>query len=161
MKKSALVVIFITVIVLGGFFFWQNKPKGKSANSPQVEATPTTVISKTEPTKTTIAATSSPAKTVKTAVTSAPTATPTPTQAVNNANSGVFTMEEVAKHNTKDDCYLVIKNNVYSVSSFISEHPGGPGKIISNCGQEVTGIFADIHSNAAWDLLKNYKIGQL
>lgn len=70
-------------------------------------------------------------------------------------------MTEVATHNTKDSCYLVIQNKVYDVSSFISKHPGGQQKIISNCGKEVSGLFASIHSNAAWDLLKNYQIGEI
>lgn len=76
-------------------------------------------------------------------------------------NTGGLTLEEVAKHSTKEDCYLVINNKVYSVSSFIDSHPGGAKKIISNCGREVSGIFASIHSNKAWDLLKNYYLADL
>jgi len=77
-----------------------------------------------------------------------------------NQNS-TFTMNEVSSHNSKDDCYLVIRDNVYDVSSFIDSHPGGAEKIIEKCGQEVTGIFAQIHSNRAWDLLVDYKIGTI
>jgi cytochrome b involved in lipid metabolism len=77
------------------------------------------------------------------------------------SNSTKMTMNEVAKHNKKNDCYLAIENKVYNVSSYVSSHPGGQGKIISVCGQEVTGVFASIHSNFAWDLLKNYQIGQI
>ncbi|MFH1668034.1 MAG: cytochrome b5-like heme/steroid binding domain-containing protein [Candidatus Komeilibacteria bacterium] len=68
---------------------------------------------------------------------------------------------EIARHNTTKDCYLMINNNVYDVSLYINMHPGGKKIITTNCGREVTGIFARIHSNRAWDLLKNYKIGQL
>lgn len=70
-----------------------------------------------------------------------------------------LTLLSVAKHNTKNNCYLVINNNVYDVSSYISYHPGGSRVIVSNCGKEVTGLFARIHSNRAWDLLAKYKIG--
>jgi cytochrome b involved in lipid metabolism len=73
--------------------------------------------------------------------------------------SKVFTVSEVAKHSTKNDCYLIINKKVYNVSSFIDSHPGGAQRIISNCGTEVTGIFAAIHSNFAWDLLVKYYIG--
>ena len=72
-----------------------------------------------------------------------------------------FTINEVSKHNLKKDCYLVINNNVYDVSSYIGYHPAGSRTIISRCGKEVTGIFARIHSNRAWDLLKKYKIGTI
>ena len=81
----------------------------------------------------------------------------------NSASSGPdsLTLNEVAKHNSKQDCYLIINNNAYDVSSYVSYHPGGSRIIASRCGKEVTGIFASIHSNRAWDLLKKYKIGTI
>lgn len=33
----------------------------------------------------------------------------------------LFTFEEVAKHNTRDDLYMVIDNKVYDVTPFIDE----------------------------------------
>ena len=68
-----------------------------------------------------------------------------------------FTLNEASKHNKKKDCYLIINNNVYDVSLY-KHHPGGSRSITSRCGKEVTSIFAKIHSNKAWDLLKKYKI---
>ncbi len=73
--------------------------------------------------------------------------------------SNKFTLDEISNHNLPTDCYLVINNNVYDVSSYIVYHPGGSKVITSRCGQEVSGIFAKIHSNRAWDLLKRFKIG--
>jgi len=77
----------------------------------------------------------------------------------NNKKIKTFTVDEVSKHHTRNDCYLIINKKVYDVSSYINYHPGGTNSIISNCGKEVTGIFARIHSNSAWDLLKKYKVG--
>lgn len=74
---------------------------------------------------------------------------------------GTFTTSEVAMHNSATDCYLIVNNNVYDVSSYINMHPGGRRAITSRCGKEVTGIFASIHSNRAWDLLKNFKVGSV
>eukprot|EP00894_Picocystis_sp_ML_P000578 jgi/Pico_ML_1/51095/g2182.t2 len=34
-------------------------------------------------------------------------------------------MEEVQKHNTEDDCWLVIGEKVYDVTAYLPEHPGG------------------------------------
>ncbi|MEK7202056.1 MAG: cytochrome b5 domain-containing protein [Patescibacteria group bacterium] len=80
------------------------------------------------------------------------TTSPTPTG---------LTAAEVAKHSTPSDCYLIINSKVYNVSTYIGLHPGGVRNITSKCGSEVTGIFAAIHSNFAWDLLKKYYIGDV
>lgn len=81
-----------------------------------------------------------------------------PTQATTVPKSS-FSMAEVSQHNSTKDCYLVIQNTVYDVSSYLGSHPGGRGVIQSRCGTEVTGIFAQIHSNRAWNLLGRYKVG--
>lgn len=79
---------------------------------------------------------------------------PVPTQTT-------FTLTEVATHSAEKDCYLAIKDKVYDVSDYIGSHPGGRKNITSRCGEEVTGVFASIHSNFAWDLLGKYYIGTL
>lgn len=80
-----------------------------------------------------------------------------------DTNNSVTTisMSEAQQHNSITDCYLIIKNSVYDVTSFIDQHPGGKNKIIENCGSEVTGVFTKIHSNFAWDLLGKYKVADL
>ena len=74
---------------------------------------------------------------------------------------GTMSPYEISKHNKRNDCYLVINNKVYDVTSYIDYHPGGAETIVSRCGMEVTGLFASIHSNRAWDLLKKFKVGTL
>lgn len=32
---------------------------------------------------------------------------------------------EVRKHNTADNCWIVLHQKVYDVSTFLDEHPGG------------------------------------
>lgn len=78
-----------------------------------------------------------------------------------NSMPDSFTMNEVSKHNSSSSCFLIINNKVYDVSSYLIYHPAGSKTITSRCGKEVTGIFARIHSNRAWDLLKKYKIGTI
>lgn len=34
-----------------------------------------------------------------------------------------FTMQDVAKHNTKNDLYLVVHEKVYDCTRFLDEHP--------------------------------------
>lgn len=78
-----------------------------------------------------------------------------------NIKTITLTKEEVAKHNNRNDCYLIIKNQVYSVASFIDAHPGGVNKLVNECGKEASAIFAKIHSNFAWNLLTDYYIGKI
>ena len=77
-----------------------------------------------------------------------------------------ITIEEVAEHNTKSDCWLVIEGNVYDVTKFIPEHPGGD-RILQGCGKDATDHFTGkstlgrVHSAVARATLKKYIIGEL
>jgi cytochrome b involved in lipid metabolism len=94
---------------------------------------------------------------------------------VNDANnipaSGIdvevtLDMKEIAKHNTTGDCWLLINNKIYNVSSYLSAHPGGASTISPYCGKEASSAFATKdknkpHSTSANNLLSNYYIGDL
>lgn len=43
----------------------------------------------------------------------------------------VFTIDEVALHNKNDDCWTVIDGDVYDVSHFVRQHPGGNSSIMA------------------------------
>jgi len=49
-----------------------------------------------------------------------------------------FTMEEVAKHNTKEDLWVVVKGVVMDVSDWLDEHPGGPQALMNFMGRDAT-----------------------
>ena len=46
-----------------------------------------------------------------------------------------LTGAEVAKHNSKDSCWVIIHGKAYDVTEFLPEHPGGPKIILKyvNC----------------------------
>lgn len=44
-----------------------------------------------------------------------------------------FSLEEVAKHNQKNDCWLVLEGKVYNVTEFVGIHPGQDA-ILEGCG---------------------------
>lgn len=40
--------------------------------------------------------------------------------------------DEVKKHKSTDDCWVILHSKVYDVTSFVKEHPGGAGGMCSN-----------------------------
>lgn len=77
-----------------------------------------------------------------------------------------YTSSEVAKHNTRNDCWMIIINKVYNVTDYLSFHPGGVGAMLPYCGAEATRAFdtkdqGQPHSNQANSLLNNYFVGDL
>ncbi|CAN3359575.1 L-lactate dehydrogenase (cytochrome) [Diutina catenulata] len=55
------------------------------------------------------------------------------------------TYDEVAKHNSKSDCWVIIHGKAYDVTDFLSEHPGGSAIILKYAGQDATKAFDPVH----------------
>ncbi|CDO69334.1 hypothetical protein BN946_scf184746.g15 [Trametes cinnabarina] len=67
-------------------------------------------------------------------------------------NLKTYSLEEIAKHNTKDDAWLILDNKVYDVTSVLSWHPGGANAILAYAGKatvDVTNEYRGIHDNYA------------
>merc|ERR1719428_2186693 len=62
-----------------------------------------------------------------------------------SGGGGGYTMEEVAKHTTKGDCWVVVAGQVLDVTKFLSEHPGGELAILTFGGKDATEEFNMIH----------------
>lgn len=77
-----------------------------------------------------------------------------------------FSMEEIAKHDNAQSCWLLIDNKVYDVTQFIPNHPGG-AEILKGCGKDATELFNTKagrgipHSGSAHQEMKDYYIGDL
>ena len=72
----------------------------------------------------------------------------------------------VARHDNSRDCWLIINNSVYAVTSYLARHPGGQAIIVPFCGKDATAAFATqagsgSHSNSAVNQLAAFKIGVL
>ncbi|KAL3751507.1 hypothetical protein ACJRO7_012354 [Eucalyptus globulus] len=74
----------------------------------------------------------------------------------------LYSMQEASQHNTKEDCWIVIDDKVYDVSSYMDEHPGGDDVILETVGKDATDGFEDAgHSDEAREMLQNFCIGEL
>merc|ERR1712125_172656 len=69
------------------------------------------------------------------------------------AAGGGITMEEVAKHVTKTDCWVVVSGQVLDVTNFLSQHPGGELAILTFAGKDATEEFNMIHPP---DVIRKY-----
>lgn len=88
--------------------------------------------------------------------------TPTPALAT-------YSISDVEKHSTKEDCWLAIEGKVYDVTKFVmsGKHPGGEA-ILQGCGKDATVLFntrpmgsGTPHSDKARSGLVNFIIGDL
>jgi len=56
-----------------------------------------------------------------------------------------LSMDEVAKHNTKEDCWVVLYGKAYDLGKFAKVHPGGAKLIFDCAGKDATAVFDPIH----------------
>ncbi|KAJ5773299.1 hypothetical protein N7457_008195 [Penicillium paradoxum] len=71
-----------------------------------------------------------------------------------------ITLNEIAKHNTKKDLYLIVHDKVYDCTSFVDEHPGGEEVLLDVGGQDSTEAFEDVgHSDEAREILDGLLVG--
>ena len=47
----------------------------------------------------------------------------------------MISVEALASHNTKDDCWVAYGSSVYDITDWVGKHPGGMEAIISVCGE--------------------------
>ena len=77
-------------------------------------------------------------------------------------SKAALTLEEVSKHNTKDDCWLIIAGKVYDVTKFLEDHPGGDDVLLSSTAKDATDDFEDVgHSSTARAMLDEYYVGDI
>jgi cytochrome b involved in lipid metabolism len=60
-----------------------------------------------------------------------------------------FTLADVAAHGNASSCWSAINGKVYNLTSWISQHPGGPEHILSICGTDGSSAFNAQHGTQA------------
>ncbi|KAL6302198.1 FMN-dependent dehydrogenase-domain-containing protein [Sparassis latifolia] len=56
-----------------------------------------------------------------------------------------LSLAEVAKHNARSSCWVIINNKVYDVTEFLPAHPGGSKIILKYAGRDATAAYEPIH----------------
>ncbi|ORY88906.1 putative cytochrome b5 [Leucosporidium creatinivorum] len=74
--------------------------------------------------------------------------------------SKVYTMADVEKHTAADSAWVVVEGQVYDMTDFLDEHPGGKKILLMSCGKDSTEKFWKFHSKKVLEkTAKPFKIG--
>lgn len=57
----------------------------------------------------------------------------------------VISGKEVAQHNSRESCWIIVHGKVYDVTEFLNDHPGGSKIILKYAGKDATAEYEPIH----------------
>jgi len=85
-----------------------------------------------------------------------------PTPETTTVELPTYTLTDIATHDNAESCWTVIKGNVYDMTAFITQHPGGERGVLKTCGKDGTQDFLWAHSRGpAEKSLDSFIIGTL
>ncbi|KAN0065945.1 fatty acid alpha-hydroxylase [Thecaphora frezii] len=102
-----------------------------------------------------------------TVVAAAPASTTTPSAPSQPRHRQIrlLSRQQVALHNSADDCWVIHRGKVYNVTEFVQDHPGGDDLILRYAGTDMGDVMDDpvehSHSDSAYELLAEYLVGRL
>lgn len=145
------VSLLLAVTVVAGVYEAQYAHQG---STPSIQAQIIAPITSNEaPTSTTPPAKETASKPSATSA-STPVAAPTTTG---------YSQSQVAQHASGTSCWTSISHNVYDLTQWINQHPGGSGPILGLCGHDGTTAFLAQHGGQGRpeQELKQFYIGVL
>ncbi|OWZ56375.1 oxidoreductase [Cryptococcus neoformans 125.91] len=82
-----------------------------------------------------------------------------------HARGHIYSLAEVAKHNSRVSTLCTYNGKVYDLTPFLDDHPGGDDIILSYAGQDIGKLMSDEdihqHSRAAYEMLEEFEVGEL
>jgi hypothetical protein len=67
-------------------------------------------------------------------------------KAQEGTSSTAISLDEVRLHNTSEDCWTIVGDGVYDVTSFVNRHPAGSSAIKAMCGTNASEEYLSEHS---------------
>ena len=73
------------------------------------------------------------------------------------------TLNEVAQHATRDNCWIIVEGQVLDVTQWLEKHPGGASVLLERAGTDCTAAFGyrhstrrrNSHQDAGWPRLQS------
>jgi cytochrome b involved in lipid metabolism len=149
MKITSIIAIVCGAVLIG-FGAWMTTQMGSEVptvpNTPEPSAQEATTTKDTTPT----------------AVDNTTGVTPN-TESANSPTPSTYTLSDVVKHATPDDCWTTVDGVVYDLTPFVQKHPGGVRDISKICGTDGTSAFSREHGDdgKANAMLDSLSIGNL
>jgi cytochrome b involved in lipid metabolism len=56
--------------------------------------------------------------------------------------------QNVARHRSADDCWIIIADRVYNITHFLKDHPGGQAILLAYAGRDATREFETHHQHS-------------
>ncbi|HWO12716.1 MAG TPA: cytochrome b5-like heme/steroid binding domain-containing protein [Polyangiaceae bacterium] len=73
-----------------------------------------------------------------------------------------YSWDEIRRHATPDSVWIVIDGDVYDVTNFLREHPGGAERLLEWAGRDASAAFtAAPHGSLTQVLRLNYRVGRV
>ncbi|KAF5560703.1 NADH cytb-reductase [Fusarium napiforme] len=73
-----------------------------------------------------------------------------------------FTIKQVAEHNSPEDAWLIIHGQVYDVTKYLADHPGGADVLTEAAGTDASEDFDNAgHSEDAFEIMKDCCVGKV
>lgn len=146
--QKIIISLIVIVAVIGGVFYMKNK----SSSTEQTSI----------PNETTNTASSTIATSTNQSNTTASTTTNT-TSTTASTTVKTYKMSDIAMHKDSSSCWTAISGEVFDLTTWIKQHPGGDKAILSVCGIDGTKAFTGQHGGKAKIEMKleTFKIGNL
>jgi cytochrome b involved in lipid metabolism len=158
-KVSKFTIILIALILISAGFLGYLVYKSNAKSNTTTDTTDSATIAEPVPT------TNTPSTDTSAPITPPATVPPASTPSTNAVPSGAsFTAAQVAEKNSKSSCWTIISGNVYDITSYVPNHPGGEAEIVKVCGKDGTALFAkpmEHKEGGASNVLAGFKVGTL
>lgn len=98
----------------------------------------------------------------KNRLTTTASATASPAATATSKVAGTYNGADLAKHASAKSCWSAIDGNVYDLTNWVNQHPGGMSVILAICGKDGSAAFNGQHSgqSSPANELAKFKIGK-